>query len=52
MNMSWGSIPRFVALVGPARAKRIAGLCEKIDAATATLRLSPCSSAPTISGKA
>ena len=35
MNMSWGSIPRFVALVGPARAKRIAGLCEKIDAATA-----------------
>lgn len=35
MNMSWGSIPRFVALVGPARAKRIAGLCEKVDAATA-----------------
>ena len=35
MNMSWGSIPRFVALVGPARTKRIAGLCEKIDAATA-----------------
>lgn len=35
MNMSWGSIPRFVALVGPARAKRIAGLCEKISARTA-----------------
>tara|TARA_R110002020_G_scaffold224599_1_gene434357 strand:- start:234743 stop:235534 length:792 start_codon:yes stop_codon:yes gene_type:complete len=35
MNMSWGSIPRFVALIGPARTKRIAGLCEKIDAATA-----------------
>lgn len=35
MNMSWGSIPRFVALVGPARTKRIAGLCEKIDATTA-----------------
>lgn len=35
MNMSWGSIPRFVALVGPARAKRIAGLCEKISAQTA-----------------
>jgi enoyl-CoA hydratase/carnithine racemase len=35
MNMSWGSIPRFVALVGPARAKRIAGLCEKVDATTA-----------------
>lgn len=35
MNMSWGSIPRFVALVGPARTKRIAGLCEKISAETA-----------------
>lgn len=35
MNMSWGSIPRFVALVGPARTKRIAGLCEKIRAETA-----------------
>ncbi|MFN4185486.1 MAG: enoyl-CoA hydratase/isomerase family protein [Hyphomonas sp.] len=35
MNMSWGSIPRFVALLGPARTKRIAGLCEKVDAATA-----------------
>lgn len=35
MNMSWGSIPRFVALVGPARAKRIAGLCEKVPASTA-----------------
>jgi len=35
MNMSWGSIPRFVALVGPARTKRIAALCEKIDSATA-----------------
>lgn len=34
MNMSWGSIPRFVALVGPARAKRIAGLCEKVSADT------------------
>lgn len=32
MNMSWGSIPRFTALVGPARTKRIAGLCEKISA--------------------
>lgn len=36
MNMSWGSIPRFVALVGPARAKRIAALCEKINAETAS----------------
>lgn len=35
MNMSWGSIPRFVALVGPARAKRLAALCEKVDANTA-----------------
>jgi enoyl-CoA hydratase/carnithine racemase len=35
MNMSWGSIPRFAALVGPARAKRIAALCEPVDAATA-----------------
>lgn len=35
MNMSWGSIPRFTALVGPARAKRIAALCERIDAGTA-----------------
>ena len=35
MNMSWGSIPRITALVGPARAKRIAALCEKIGAQTA-----------------
>lgn len=35
MNMSWGSIPRFVSLVGPARTKRIAALCEKVTAAMA-----------------
>lgn len=35
MNMTWGSVPRFAALVGPARAKRIAALCEKVDAASA-----------------
>ncbi len=35
MNMSWGSIPRLVALVGPARTKRLAALCEKVDAETA-----------------
>ena len=35
MNMSWGSIPRMTALVGPARAKRLAALCEKVDANTA-----------------
>lgn len=35
MNMSWGSIPRITALVGPARAKRLAALCEKVNAAEA-----------------
>ena len=35
MNMSWGSIPRMTALVGPARAKRLTALCEKINAETA-----------------
>lgn len=35
MNMSWGSIPRLTALVGPARTKRLAALCEKVDAETA-----------------
>jgi len=35
MNMSWGSVPRITALVGPARAKRIIALCEKLDAETA-----------------
>ncbi len=31
-NMSWGSVPRIVNLVGPARAKRIIMLAEKIHA--------------------
>jgi enoyl-CoA hydratase/carnithine racemase len=35
MNMSWGSVPRIVELVGPARAKRVVARAEKIDAATA-----------------
>ena len=35
MNMSWGSIPRMTALVGPARTKRLAALCEKVNAETA-----------------
>lgn len=35
MNMSWGSIPRFVNLIGPARTKRVVVLAEKIDAARA-----------------
>ncbi|WP_239506631.1 enoyl-CoA hydratase/isomerase family protein, partial [Serratia marcescens] len=32
MNMSWGSLPRLVNLVGPAKAKRIVVLAERIDA--------------------
>lgn len=35
MNMSWGSVPRLVNLVGPARAKRLVMLAEKIDGPTA-----------------
>lgn len=35
MNMSWGSLPRLVNLVGPAKAKRIVVLAERIDAARA-----------------
>lgn len=35
MNMSWGSVPRIVNLVGPARAKRLVMLAEKIDGPTA-----------------
>ncbi len=32
MNMSWGSVPRIVNLVGAAKAKRIVALAEKLDA--------------------
>jgi enoyl-CoA hydratase/carnithine racemase len=32
LNYSWGSIPRLVHLIGPARAKRMILLCEKIPA--------------------
>lgn len=35
MNMSWGSAPRIVDLVGPARAKRLLILAERLDAARA-----------------
>jgi enoyl-CoA hydratase/carnithine racemase len=35
MNMSWGSVPRIANLVGPARAKRIIVLAEKIAAVRA-----------------
>ncbi|MDD9935487.1 MAG: enoyl-CoA hydratase/isomerase family protein [Myxococcales bacterium] len=32
MNMSWGSVPRFVNLLGPARTKRVVVMAEKIEA--------------------
>lgn len=35
LNMSWGSVPRITNLVGPARAKRIIILTEKLTAAQA-----------------
>lgn len=35
MNMSWHTIPRLVALIGPARTKRLTLFGEKLDAATA-----------------
>ena len=35
MNMGWGSIPRTVALVGPARAKRFFVLAEQVGATRA-----------------
>jgi len=34
LNLSWGAVPRLAALVGPARAKRMAALAEKVDART------------------
>jgi enoyl-CoA hydratase/carnithine racemase len=35
MNMSWQSVPRFVNLVGPAKAKQLLILAEPLDAGTA-----------------
>jgi enoyl-CoA hydratase len=35
MNMSWQSVPRLVALLGPARTKRLTVMAERIDAARA-----------------
>jgi enoyl-CoA hydratase len=35
MNMSWQSLPRLVALMGPARTKRLTVMAETIDAARA-----------------
>ena len=32
LNLQWGALPRLVALVGPARAKRITILCERMTA--------------------
>lgn len=35
LNLQWGALPRLINLVGPARAKRICILCERMDATTA-----------------
>ncbi|MDP6344648.1 MAG: enoyl-CoA hydratase/isomerase family protein, partial [Alphaproteobacteria bacterium] len=32
MNLQWGALPRLISLVGPARAKRITLMCEKMPA--------------------
>lgn len=32
LNLQWGALPRLITLVGPARAKRIVLLCEKMGA--------------------
>lgn len=32
INLQWGALPRLISLVGPARAKRICILCERMDA--------------------
>lgn len=32
INLQWGALPRLITLVGPARAKRICLLCEKLAA--------------------
>lgn len=35
ITYSWGTLPRLARLVGPARAKLIAGLCRRVEAGTA-----------------
>jgi enoyl-CoA hydratase len=35
LNLQWGALPRLITLVGPARAKRIVLLCEKMPASQA-----------------
>jgi enoyl-CoA hydratase len=32
INLGWGTVPRLVSLIGPARAKRVILLCEKLEA--------------------
>ena len=35
LNLQWGALPRLITLVGPAKAKRICLLCERLPAADA-----------------
>ena len=35
LNLQWGALPRLITLVGPARAKRITIMCEKMPAGSA-----------------
>ncbi len=35
LNLQWGALPRLIALAGPARAKRVCILCEKLPAVMA-----------------
>jgi enoyl-CoA hydratase len=35
LNLQWGALPRLISLVGPARAKRITLMCEKMPASQA-----------------
>jgi len=35
LNLQWGALPRLITLVGPARAKRITLMCERMEATTA-----------------
>ena len=35
ITYSWGTLPRLTRLIGPARAKLVAGLCRKVDSGTA-----------------
>jgi len=45
--LTWGTLPRLVNLVGPARAKRLAILCERIPAAEAlAMGLVDCTAPP------